>query len=73
MWAGSSASAASAATEVRGSSSHVSFGPSGDSSTSTATTVAPSAYQQQNLEQATAMPYPWDHHHLRHHEEVAVR
>ena len=19
-----------------------------------------------------AMPYPWDHHHLRHHEEVAV-
>ncbi|EFX68349.1 hypothetical protein DAPPUDRAFT_260261 [Daphnia pulex] len=21
---------------------------------------------------APAMPYPWDHHHLRHHEEVAV-
>lgn len=21
---------------------------------------------------SSAMPYPWDHHHLRHHEEVAV-
>ena len=21
---------------------------------------------------APVMPYPWDHHHLRHHEEVAV-
>lgn len=67
MWAGSTANEAGQLGGVRAS-SHAGFGL-GETATYPAAAPPPAPPPPPP---PPAMPYPWDHHHLRHHEEVAV-
>ena len=62
MWAGSTASEAAGQLGGVRASSHAGYGETASTFPAAAAAAPP-----------PAMPYPWDHHHLRHqHEEVAV-
>lgn len=84
MWAGSTANEAGQLGGVRAT-NHAGFGLDETSAATSypapgAAAAAPAAGGATNPPRPPslppplppAMPYPWDHHHLRHHEEVAV-
>lgn len=75
MWAGSTVNEAGQLGGVRAS-NHAGFGLGETSAATSYPAAGANLPRPPSLPPPAppppAMPYPWDHHHLRHHEEVAV-
>lgn len=71
MWAGASDEAGGHAGYGLASETPANFIPAAAAAAAAANNSTIASSVPPTLSSAN-MPYPWDHHHLRHHEEVAV-